>query len=334
LKNRENEKEIFMSGVLVFCQSDKGKLVKVSLSALEAARALAKGVPIHAVLLGEQSKAAASELAGFGLAGIHVSESSEFSSFRSVVYAEVLARLSNSLSCTTVVVAASSAGKDLAPRVAYLLDAAQASDIVAVLPDGACVRPMYAGDLLAEVELLTEKKVFTVRASAFPQAASLGSGANAAQEIPAALLDQLPLALAGEVVDTQVSASARPELADAKVVVSGGRALGSAENFEKILFPLADALGAAVGASRAAVDSGYAPNDWQVGQTGKIVAPQLYIAVGVSGAIQHLAGMKDSKVIVAINKDAEAPIFEVADYGLVADLFQVLPELTEAIKNS
>ena len=187
---------------------------------------------------------------------------------------------------------------------------------------------MYAGNVLADVKLEAEKQIITVRSTAFAAATATGAASATCEQLSV----QFELSNAGEVLAVNKTKSARPELGDASVVVSGGRAMQSAENFEKYIFPLADALGAAVGASRAAVDSGYAPNDWQVGQTGKVVAPNLYVAVGISGAIQHLAGMKDSKVIVAINKDGDAPIFEVADYGLVADLYQALPELTEAIK--
>jgi electron transfer flavoprotein alpha subunit len=216
------------------------------------------------------------------------------------------------------------------PRIAVALDAAQASEILAVNADGSLKRPLFAGNVLADVELQGAVRCITVRGTAFP-AAEKTSGQGTVAQIAAA---SFSADISGEVVGYELSASDRPELGDASVVVSGGRALASAENFQKVIFPLADAFGAAVGASRAAVDSGYAPNDWQVGQTGKVVAPQLYVAVGISGAIQHLAGMKDSKVIVAINKDAEAPIFEVADYGLVGDLFVLAPQLAEAVKKA
>jgi electron transfer flavoprotein alpha subunit len=216
--------------------------------------------------------------------------------------------------------------------VAVLLDGAQASDIIGVNADGSLKRPVYAGNIIAEVEVLTPNRVVSVRGTAFPAANKEGAKGQVKELSLAADPELREQVRFGEVVSYQQSKADRPELADAEVIVSGGRALGSAESFEQIIFPLADALNGAVGASRAAVDSGYAPNDWQVGQTGKVVAPNLYIAVGISGAIQHLAGMKDSKVIVAINKDPDAPIFEVADYGLVADLFQVVPQLTDALK--
>ncbi|GAA4416755.1 electron transfer flavoprotein subunit alpha/FixB family protein [Quisquiliibacterium transsilvanicum] len=223
-----------------------------------------------------------------------------------------------------IVAPATAFGKNVAPRVAARLDVAQISEITSVESADTFVRPIYAGNAMATVQSTDAVKVITVRTTGFDAAAATGGSATI--ENVAAVADSGK----SQFVSREVAKSDRPELAGAKIVVSGGRGMGSAENF-KILDPLADKLGAALGASRAAVDAGYAPNDWQVGQTGKIVAPQLYVAVGISGAIQHLAGMKDSKVIVAINKDAEAPIFGVADYGLVADLFQAVPELVSAL---
>jgi electron transfer flavoprotein alpha subunit len=224
----------------------------------------------------------------------------------------------------SVLIPATAAGKNFAPRVAALLDVAPISEIIQVVGPTTFVRPIYAGNALETVESGDAKKVITVRATAFKAAAEGGSAAIEA-------VDPGPGAPKTRFVSDELVKSDRPELAGAKIVVSGGRAMGSAEEFHRVIEPLADKLGAAVGASRAAVDAGYAPNDYQVGQTGKVVAPQLYIAVGISGAIQHLAGMKDSKVIVAINKDADAPIFQVADYGLVADYKTAVPELMTAL---
>lgn len=223
-----------------------------------------------------------------------------------------------------VLAAATTIGKNLMPRIAALLDVAQISEIVAVESPDTFVRPIYAGNVLATVQSSDPVKVITVRTTAFEAA---GDGGSASLENLTASADQGQ----SKLISSELTQSARPELSAAKTIVSGGRGMGSGENYHKLLEPLADKLGAALGASRAAVDAGYAPNDFQVGQTGKIVAPQLYIAIGISGAIQHLAGMKDSRFIVAINKDAESPIFQVADFGLVGDLFELVPALTAAL---
>lgn len=324
-----------MSTILLYIQHNGGKVLKGTLIALTAARELRsawKGSQIVGVALGSGSQTAAKELLGYGLSSVRFSEAPLFEKYRAEPYARAISLVAKELQATTVVGLASSTGKDVLPRVAAMLDAGQASDIIGVNSDGSLRRPMYAGNIIAEVELLSSTRVVSVRGTAFPVALPEAGGSDCAELALAGDPELKEQPRFGEIVGYELSKADRPELSDAEIVVSGGRALASAENFEKVMFPLADAFGAAIGASRAAVDSGYAPNDWQVGQTGKVVAPNLYLAVGISGAIQHLAGMKDSKVIVAINKDPDAPIFEVADYGLVADLFAVAPELTEKVR--
>lgn len=319
-----------MSKILVFVEQTDGEPAKASLAALTAAAGLlsAWGASGLAVLaLGPGSQKVAAHLGGVGIEALYYSESAAVEKFRAVAYAAAAKAAMSAAGASSFVAAATSTGRDFSPRLAASLDAGQASDIIAVHSDGTLDRPMYAGNVIATVELTGETRIVTVRPTAF-DAAVVSGAVDTVSEVTFSVDD----ALAGEVIGYDKPESARPELSDASVVVSGGRALQSSENFEKYIYPLADALGAAVGASRAAVDSGYAPNDWQVGQTGKVVAPELYIAVGISGAIQHLAGMKDSKVIVAINKDADAPIYEIADYGLVADLYEVIEPLTEKIK--
>jgi electron transfer flavoprotein alpha subunit len=324
-----------MGSVLVFVQHDNGRVLKGSLIALSAAHELKNvwaGSEIVGVALGSGASSAAAEFAEYGVSKVLFSEDGLFAAYRAEPYARAVALAAKELGSSVVVGVASSTGKDMLPRVAVLLDGAQVSDIIAVNADGSVKRPMYAGNIIADVEVKSEVRIVSVRGTAFPAAAKQGSKGSVAQLNLAGDSELKEQPRFGQIVSIEQSKADRPELTDAEVVVSGGRALGSAENFEKVIYPLADSLNAAVGASRAAVDSGYAPNDWQVGQTGKVVAPNLYIAVGISGAIQHLAGMKDSKVIVAINKDPDAPIFEVADYGLVADLFQAAPALAEALK--
>jgi len=240
------------------------------------------------------------------------------------VAAQVLAQVAAG-GYSHVLFAATASGKNIAPRVAARLDVCQLSDITAVISADTFERPIYAGNAIATVQSADAVKVITVRATGFDPVAAVGGSASVT--VVAAAAD----AGKASFIRSEIARNDRPELTAAKIIVSGGRALGSPEKFNEVLMPLADKLGAALGASRAAVDAGYAPNDWQVGQTGKIVAPQLYVACGISGAIQHLAGMKDSKVIVAINKDGEAPIFSVADYGLEADLFVAVPELVAAL---
>ena len=305
---------------LVIAEHDKNALRGGTANAVTAAAKM--GGEVHVLVAGSASKAAAE--AASKLAGVKKVLHCEAAHYDGGVpenYAALVAPLAKGYS--HVVASASAFGKNLMPRVAALLDAAQVSEIVAVQSADTFVRPIYAGNAFATVQTADAVKVVTVRATGFEAAAATGS---AAVENLAAGPDRQQ----SKVLSQELTKSARPELAGARRIVSGGRGLASGENF-KMLETLADKLGAAIGASRAAVDSGFCPNDYQVGQTGKIVAPELYVAIGISGAIQHLAGMKDSKVIVAINKDPEAPIFQVADYGLVGDLFQIVPELTQKI---
>ncbi|NMG77501.1 electron transfer flavoprotein subunit alpha/FixB family protein [Aromatoleum diolicum] len=311
--------------ILVIAEHDNQSIKAATLNTVAAAAKLSG--EIHVLVAGANCAAAASEAAKIaGVAKVRVADAAHYDAQTAEnVAALVVALVANEASGYTHILAPSTAnGKNVAPRVAALLDVAQISDIVAVESADTFVRPIYAGNALATVKSADAVKVMTVRTTAFEAA---GQGGSATVEAVAAGADLGLTSVKGR----ELTKSARPELGAAKIIVSGGRGLGNSENYHKLLEPLADALGAALGASRAAVDAGYVPNDYQVGQTGKIVAPQLYIAVGISGAIQHLAGMKDSKVIVAINKDPEAPIFQVADYGLVGDLFEVAPELTKAV---
>lgn len=319
-----------MSNITVFIQQNNGKIVKASLAALQAAFEI-KDVfglsEISAVCLGIGSSSIANEIAKYGVNSVYYSEASELENYRPMAYSQACIKAIEESDSSIFVCASTSNGKDFSARVSAKLEAGQLSDIIAVNQDQSFRRPLYAGNAFVDAEVLTEKKVITVRGTAFEAKEETGSSATVIE-----LSIDFQLEKEVEYISLDAPESERPELADASVVVSAGRAMQSAENFEKYIYPLADALNAAIGASRAAVDAGYAPNDWQVGQTGKVVAPNLYIAIGISGAIQHVAGMKDSKVIVAINKDEDAPIFDIADYGLVADLYEVIGPLTEAVK--
>jgi len=302
---------------LLIAEHDNKALKDATAKALTAAKAL--GQDVHVLVAGKDCRTVAD--AATKLDGVKNVLLADGASYEHML-AEPMAALIQSLAGNygAIVSPATTTGKNIMPRVAALLDVMQISDIVKVIPPDTFERLIYAGNAVQTVRSKDKIKVITVRTSTF-QATGAGGSAPVEQVAPAA--DPGLSAFVGE----ELSKSERPELTSAKIIISGGRAMQSRENFTKYIEPVADKLGAAVGASRAAVDAGYAPNDWQVGQTGKVVAPELYIAVGISGAIQHLAGMKDSKVIVAINKDEEAPIFQVADYGLVADLYQALPEL-------
>jgi len=307
--------------ILVLAEHDNASLKAATLNTVTAAARI--GGEIHILVAGSGCTAVAQAAAQVdGVTRVLLAEAVHYAEQT----AENLAALihTHAAGYSHILAPATSSGKSVLPRVAALLDVAQISDIIAVESPDTFVRPIYAGSALATVKSSDTVKVITVRTTAFEAA---GQGTSAAVEAIAAGLD---LAQA-RVVGREITKSARPELGAAKVIVSGGRGLASGENYHNLLEPLADKLGAALGASRAAVDAGFVSNDYQVGQTGKIVAPQLYVAIGISGAIQHLAGMKDSRVIVAINKDADAPIFQVADYGLVADLFQAVPELTASL---
>jgi len=307
---------------LVIAEHDNASIKGATLNTVTAAAAL--GGDVHVLVAGHNAAgaaAAAAQIAGVAKV-LHADAASLGEGLAENVAAQVIALASG---YSHILFPATAAGKNVAPRVAALLDVGQISDITKVISPDTFERPIYAGNAIATVQSGDATKVITVRTTGFDPAAA--TGGSAAVESTAASADSGKSSFVGR----EVTKSDRPELTAAKIIVSGGRALGSNEKFMEVLTPLADKLGAALGASRAAVDAGYAPNDWQVGQTGKIVAPQLYVAAGISGAIQHLAGMKDSKVIVAINKDPEAPIFSVADYGLEADLFTAVPELVAAL---
>lgn len=307
---------------LVIAEHDHGSLKAATLHTVAAAAQL--GGEVHVLVAGQNAQAAAQAAARIaGVAKVILAEGPAHAEALAEPLAEQVLALAGAY--RHLVFPATASGKNAAPRVAARLDVAQISDITRVLAADTFERPIYAGNALATVQCADAKLVLTVRATGFDAAPA--EGGSAALETVAAVAPGARSRFLGR----ELTKSDRPELTAAKIIVSGGRALGSSEKFDQVLTPLADKLGAALGASRAAVDAGYAPNDWQVGQTGKIVAPSLYIACGISGAIQHLAGMKDSKVIVAINKDPEAPIFSVADYGLEADLFEAVPGLSAAL---
>ena len=307
--------------ILLIAEHDNATLSDQTAKALSAA--LQIGSDVHVLVAGANARAAAE--AASKLAGVEkvlLADSAPYEHQLAEPVAALIVSLAGAYDA--LVAPATTTGKNVMPRVAALLDVMQVSDITKVVSPDTFERPIYAGNAIQTVQATDAKKVITVRTAAFPAAAE---GGSAAIETVNAADDPGTSSFKGE----EIAQSDRPELTSARIIISGGRSLGSSENFTKYIEPIADKLGAAMGASRAAVDAGYAPNDWQVGQTGKVVAPDLYIAVGISGAIQHLAGMKDSKVIVAINKDEEAPIFQVADYGLVGDLFTVLPELEQEL---
>ena len=308
--------------ILVLAEHDHAGVKAATRHAVTAA--VQMGGPVQVLVAGHEAGGAAQEAAGIaGVAKVLHAEGAHFARPTAEDLAAQILALAGG--ATHLVAAATGTGKNVMPRVAAKLDVAQVSDITGVKGADTFVRPIYAGNAFATVRSGDAVKVVTVRTTGFDAA---GGGGSAPVEVIAAAG---PAAVGAKVIGQELTKSERPELASARIVISGGRGLGSGENFRKLLEPLADRLNAALGASRAAVDAGYVPNDYQVGQTGKIVAPELYIAVGISGAIQHLAGMKDSKVIVAINKDAEAPIFQIADYGLVGDLFELLPQFTAAL---
>jgi len=309
---------------LLIADHTNASLKDATHKALTAASAM--GAPVHVLVAGANCRPAAEAAARLeGVEKVLVADAPAYDHMLAEPTAALIVSLAGPYEA--IVAPATTTGKNVMPRVAALLDVMQVSDIIKVVAPDTFERPTYAGNAIQTVQATDPKKVVTVRTAAFPAA---GEGGEAAVETVGPAEDPGVSSFKGE----EIAKSDRPELTSARIIISGGRSLGSAENFAKYIEPVADRLGAAMGASRAAVDAGYAPNDWQVGQTGKVVAPDLYIAVGISGAIQHLAGMKDSKIIVAINKDEEAPIFQVADYGLVGDLFSLLPELEQELSKA
>lgn len=319
-----------MGDVLVVAEHRNGHFPKTTLVGIKAGLEMAskRSGNCFAVVVGDRLDDLLAELAKYGPSKIIGLEDSRLATTMADAVAQAVSALVKKIGAETVMATATAMSKDVMPRIAARLDAPMASEIIAISDDGSLVRPMYAGNVLATIELEGPVRVVTVRSTAFDAAVAGQSAAEVEKIKPE--LD--PSGLKMEFVGFNEIKSDRPQLTEARIVVSGGRGLRSGENFKTVLEPLVDELGAAMGASRAAVDAGFVPNDLQVGQTGKVVAPELYVAVGISGAIQHLAGMKDSKTIVAINKDEEAPIFSVADFGLVADLFKAVPEMTEELK--
>ncbi|MGO6882996.1 electron transfer flavoprotein subunit alpha/FixB family protein [Rhizobium ruizarguesonis] len=308
--------------ILLLADHNNVSLSEQTAKALTAAKAI--DADVHVLVAGKNAQAVAEQAKTLsGISRVLLADGDAFGNALAEPLADLIVSIAGDYS--TILSAATSVGKNVLPRVAAILDVAQVSEIIEVVSPNTFKRPIYAGNAIQTVQTTDSKQVITVRTASFSPA-SQGPTAVAVENTAAAFSSDL-----SSFLSDALSHSERPELTSAKIIISGGRALGSAEKFQEVILPLADKLGAAVGASRAAVDAGYAPNDWQVGQTGKVVAPDLYIACGISGAIQHLAGMKDSKVIVAINKDEEAPIFQVADYGLVGDLFEVLPELQKSV---
>ena len=317
--------------VLIFVEHANGKPIKASLSAINFGRSVANTLnqPFNLLVAGSGVGAVASQLTGYGASAVYVADNPGLASILAEPYIETVTSAAKAVGATFVVGVASSVGKSIMPAIANRLGAGMASDVVAWNPaDLTFDHPYYAGKIIATLKINTAAKVVTIRGASFEPAAPTGG----ASEVKALAVDLAGAAGKSQFVALHASTSSRPDLGEASIIVSGGRGFKDIKSFEDYLYPLADALGAAVGTTRSVVDAGVLPNDLQVGQTGKIVAPSLYFAVGISGAIQHLAGMKDSKVIVAVNKDEEAPIFNVADYGLVADLYKVMPELTEKLK--
>ncbi|WP_117196133.1 electron transfer flavoprotein subunit alpha/FixB family protein [Rhizobium terrae] len=311
--------------ILLLAEHDNASLNDQTAKALSAATQIAKdlGSDVHVLVAGSGAQAAADAAAKLaGVSKVLLADDAGLANNLAEPLAALIVSLAGSYD--VIIAPATASAKNVMPRVAALLDVMQVSEIIEVISADTFKRPIYAGNAIQTVQSADAKKVITVRTASFPAA---GEGGSASVENVSAAANPG----VSSFVSDALSSSERPELTSAKIIISGGRALGSSEKFQEVILPVADKLGAAVGASRAAVDAGYAPNDWQVGQTGKVVAPDLYIAAGISGAIQHLAGMKDSKVIVAINKDEEAPIFQVADYGIVGDLFEILPQLEKAL---